>query len=34
MTRALDEAQLPAEVDGILRPFFEGTATFLMNRAD
>lgn len=32
MTRALDETQLPAESDGILRAFFDGTATFMMNR--
>jgi hemoglobin len=34
MTRALDEAELPAEADGILRSFFESTATFLMNRPE
>ncbi len=32
MTRALDESRLPAESDGILRRFFEDTATFMMNR--
>jgi hemoglobin len=32
MTRALDEAQLPADVDRTLRQFFDGTATFLINR--
>lgn len=32
MTRALDEARLPAESDGILRRFFDDTATFMMNR--
>ncbi|MFO7301910.1 MAG: globin [Acidobacteriota bacterium] len=32
MTRALDEARLPAESDRILRAFFEATATFMMNR--
>lgn len=31
MTRALDEAALPAAVDALLREFFSGTATFLMN---
>jgi hemoglobin len=33
MTRALDEAQLPPEVDGLLRGFFDATATFMINRA-
>jgi hemoglobin len=32
MTRALDETQLPAESDAVLRAFFDGTATFMMNR--
>jgi hemoglobin len=32
MTSALDETQLPAESDAVLRAFFEGTATFMMNR--
>ena len=32
MTRALDEMQLPAESDAVLRAFFDGTATFMMNR--
>lgn len=32
MTRALDEAQFPAEVDDILRAFFDQTATFMINR--
>lgn len=32
MTRALDEAALPAESDAVLRRFFEDTATFMMNR--
>lgn len=32
MTTALDEARLPAESDAVLRAFFEGTATFMMNR--
>ena len=31
MARALDEAALPAAVDALLREFFSGTATFLMN---
>jgi len=31
MSRALDEAQLPREVDLALRPFFEGVATMMMN---
>lgn len=32
MTRALDETQLPAEADAVLRSFFQSTATFMMNR--
>ncbi len=32
MTRALDETQLPAESDAVLRAFFDATATFMMNR--
>ena len=32
MSRALDEAQLPREVELALRPFFEGVATMMMNR--
>jgi hemoglobin len=32
MTRALDDTQLPAEADAVLRAFFDGTATFMMNR--
>ena len=32
MTRALDETGLPAESDAILRAFFAGTATFMINR--
>ena len=32
MSRALDEAALPQEVDQILRSFFESTTTFLKNR--
>ena len=31
MTRALDEAALPAESDALLREFFAATATFLIN---
>lgn len=34
MTRALDEAGFPAEVDALLRGFFSDTATFLMNHRD
>jgi len=33
MTRALDEVQLPADADAVLRGFFEATATFMINRA-
>ena len=32
MDRALDEAQFPAEVTSLLREFFHGTATFMINR--
>ena len=32
MRNAIEEAGLPEEVCGILRSFFESTATFLMNR--
>ena len=32
MDRALDEAQLPADVTACFREFFHGTATFLRNR--
>ena len=32
MTAAIAEAGLPAEVAGTLRDFFDGTATFLINR--
>ena len=32
MTRALDEAALPAEADEVLRAFFGATASFLINR--
>jgi hemoglobin len=31
MDRALDEAQLPDDATSLLRAFFHGTATFLMN---
>ena len=34
MTRALDDVRLPADVDHLLRAFFDGTATFMINRAD
>ena len=33
MSRALDEAQFPPEVDLTLRPFFEDVASMMMNRA-
>jgi hemoglobin len=32
MGRALEESQLPPQVDKTLREFFGGTATFLVNR--
>jgi hemoglobin len=32
MSRALDETALPAEVDALLRQFFDHTATFMINR--
>lgn len=32
MTKALDEAQLPADVSKMLLEFFDGVATFMMNR--
>jgi hemoglobin len=31
MSNALDEAKLPAEADAILRHFFEGMSSFMMN---
>ena len=31
MTAALDEAQLPPEADAVLRHFFEGMSSFMMN---
>ena len=32
MSNALDETKLPREVELMLRPFFEGVATMMMNR--
>jgi hemoglobin len=32
MTRALDEAALPADVTPLLREFLDGVATFMVNR--
>jgi hemoglobin len=34
MSKALSEAALPADAEAVLREFFEGTATFMMNRAE
>lgn len=34
MDAAINEAEFPDEVTGILRPFFEQTATFLINRPE
>ncbi len=34
MNNALAEAALPAEVEVLLREFFDGTATFMINRPD
>lgn len=31
MTQALDEAQLPAEADAVLRGFFDSMASFMIN---
>jgi hemoglobin len=31
MAKALDEAQLPPEADAVLRHFFEGMSSFMMN---
>ena len=31
MTNALDETQLPPEADAVLRRFFEGMSSFMMN---
>jgi hemoglobin len=33
MDRALDETRLPPDVTSLLREFFHGTATFLINRS-
>ena len=33
MTRALEEAALPAGSDAVLRAFFDATATFMINRS-
>ena len=32
MDRALDESEFPPDVTGLLREFFHGVATFMMNR--
>ena len=32
MTEAMAEAELPAEVVALLKPYFENTATFMLNR--
>jgi hypothetical protein len=32
MDRALDEARFPDDVDALLREFFHGVATFMINR--
>ena len=34
MDRALDESTLPDEVTALLREFFHGVATFMINRAE
>ena len=34
MTNALDEVNLPADVDAFLREFFEGVSAMLINRAE
>jgi hemoglobin len=34
MNNALTEAAFPPEVEALLREFFEGTATFMINRPD
>jgi hemoglobin len=34
MTRALDEAQLPPDVDALLREFLGGVATMMINRPE
>ncbi len=33
MNRALDQAQLPDDVTSLLRQFFDGVATFMINRS-
>ena len=32
MTEAMTEAEIPAEIATILKPYFENTATFMINR--
>ncbi len=32
MTEAMEEAALPAEIVTVLKPYFESTATFMLNR--
>ena len=32
MTEAMTEAEMPAEIATILKPYFENTATFMINR--
>lgn len=34
MDRALDDTQLPPDVTALLREFFHGVATFMINRGD
>ena len=34
MDRALEDAKLPADVTSLLRAFFHGVATFMINRSD
>jgi len=34
MNAALDESQLPSDVERVFRSFFDSTATFLMNRPE
>lgn len=34
MSAALEEAKLPAGAEGVLRAFFESTASFLINKAE
>ena len=33
MDRALDESRFPSDVDALLREFFHGVATFMINRS-